>query len=108
MLRVTAAPSTHSPPIKFLRTAVMFSSQQVFLAKAGTFIVESPTGNQELLGKGVVTYTEAALAVERVGGVDRLYANADYSVSERSRVHENASKYKVRAAVLIQSEPIRL
>jgi hypothetical protein len=86
----------------------MFSSQQVFLAKAGTFIVESPTGNQELLGKGVVTYTEAALAVERVGGVDRLYANADYSVSERSREHENASKYKVRAAVLIQSEPIRL
>jgi len=61
-----------------------------------------------LLGKGVVTYTEAALAVERVGGVDRLYANADYSVSERSRVHENASKYKVRASVLIQSEPIRL
>jgi len=74
----------------------MFSSQQVFLAhKAGTFIVESPTGNQELLGKGVVTYTEAALAVERVGGVDRLYANADYSVSERSRSVARSRKLAV-------------
>ena len=36
---------------------------------------------------------------------------AGYSVFERSverfAVHENASKYKVRASVLIQSEPIR-
>jgi len=35
-----------------------------------------------------------------------------YSVFERSvgrfAVHENASKYKIRASVLIQSEPIRL
>jgi len=51
------------------------------------------------------------LAMTAAAGVASV-GNAVYSVFERSverfAVHENASKYKVRASVLIQSEPIRL
>ena len=50
------------------------------------------------------------LAMTAAAGVASV-GNAVYSVFERSverfAVHENASKYKVRTSVLIQSEPIR-
>src|SRR5207248_3413683 len=81
---VTPEPSTHSPPMKFFRIAVILSSiferhdpyrktgvrfsgimPEFFLThEAGTLVVEGPAGDQVLHGDSVIAGTESMLLVE--------------------------------------------
>src|SRR3954447_12826830 len=70
MFLVTAEPSTHSPPMKFFRIAVIFLPPNFLTHEAGTLVVEGPAGDQVLHGNSVIAGAESMLLVEVMRGVD--------------------------------------
>src|ERR1700733_14518381 len=82
MLRLRAAPSTHSPAMKFfwmafIRVLPQTAWQTMLAQQARTLVVKSPAGNQELHGEGVVAGAEPVRLVKLVRRFERCRVDLD-------------------------------